>query len=240
MPGGYGTSGPWGSAGTTSPRGSYSSPGGGNVRQGSNAVAAAINEQKYKQSNEYLNDPDNFLNPQEQYAATLAAYNKKHGIAGGGVGLGSSGAMYYTDDPDVYYSTYVPGTQGYSPTGYQEITGPGLLSINGVPISGGINRSIYNPHGGGGGGGHPHLGSGSGSGNYGYGIGRHPLSFYRGRSENIHPYWSNIVGSPMLDVAGSGVGASQAGANYLASLAMGNQAFGMDPGARRILDMLQA
>ena len=57
MPGGYGTSGPWGSAGTTSPRGSYSSPGGGNVRQGSNAVAAAINEQKYKQSNEYLNDP---------------------------------------------------------------------------------------------------------------------------------------------------------------------------------------
>ena len=249
MPGGYGTSGPWGSAGTSYvSSGQSSSPyqsGAGSTNQGgSNAVADAINEQKYKQSNEYLNNADNFLNPQEQYAATLAAYNKKYGVAGGSVGLGSSGAMYYTDVPDVYYSTYVPGTQGHSPTGYQEITGPGLLSINGVPISGGINRSIYNPHGGGGGGGggggHPHLGSGSGSGNYGYGIGRHPLSFYRGRSENIHPYWSNIVGSPMLDVAGSGVGASQAGANYLASLAMGNQAFGMDPGARRILDMLQA
>lgn len=43
MPGGYGTSGPWGSAGTTSPRGSYSAPGGGNVREGSNRVADLVN-----------------------------------------------------------------------------------------------------------------------------------------------------------------------------------------------------
>ena len=44
MPGGYGTEETdWGTAGTTSPRGSYSAPG-GNVRQeGSNALAAAIN-----------------------------------------------------------------------------------------------------------------------------------------------------------------------------------------------------
>ena len=44
MPGGYGTEDTdWGTSGTTSPRGSYSAPG-GNVRQeGSNALADAIN-----------------------------------------------------------------------------------------------------------------------------------------------------------------------------------------------------
>ena len=185
MPGGYGTSGPWGSAGTSYvSSGQSSSPyqsGAGSTNQGgSNAVADAINEQKYKQSNEYLNNADNFLNPQEQYAVTLAAYNKKYGVAGGSVGLGSSGAMYYTDVPDVYYSTYVPGTQGHSPTGYQKITGPGLLSINGVPISGEINRSIYNPHGGssggsggGGGSGYGRYGGWGGSSQYGNPLGRY-------------------------------------------------------------------
>ena len=164
MPGGYGTdeSTPWGSAGTSyvtpgQSSSSYQSGAGSTNQGGSNAVADAINkknqEQKYKQSSEYLNNPDNFSNAQEQYAASLLAYNKKYGVAGGGVGLGSSGAMFYTNVPDVYFSTYPEGTTGHSPTGFQKITGPGLLSINGVPISGGINRSIYNPYGGGGGGG---------------------------------------------------------------------------------------
>ena len=246
MPGGYGTdeSTPWGSAGTSYVTPGQSSspyhPGGGSTNQGgSNAAAAAINEQNRKQSNEYLNDPDNFSNPQEQYAATLAAYNKKHGVAGGGVGLGSSGAMYYTDVPDVYHSTYVPGTQGHSPTGYQEITGPGLLSINGVPVSGGINRSIYNPHGGndpggGGGGGGYGYGYGYGGGYSGgsYGTGVHPRSFYKGL--------------PYQDFSGKEVQKMLAmnqkvdAANILSGLSQGAQAFAMDPKARGIMSVLTA
>ena len=174
MPGGYGTdedSTPWGSAGTSyvtpgQSSSSYQSGAASTNQGGSNAVANAINEQKYKQSNEYLNNPDNFSNPQEQYAATLAAYNKKYGVAGGGVGLGSSGAMFYTDVPDVYYSTYVPGTQGYSPTGYQYIAGPGALYENGQLVEGFVDRGIYNPYGGGG-----YGGGGGGYGGYG-GYGR--------------------------------------------------------------------
>ena len=246
MPGGYGTdeSTPWGAAGTSyvSPGQSSSSyqPGGGSTNQGgSNAVAAAINEQNRKQSNEYLNDPDNFSNPQEQYAATLAAYNKKHGVAGGGVGLGSSGAMYYTDVPDVYYSTYVPGTQGHSPTGYQKITGPGLLSVNGVPVSGEINRSIYNPYAGGGGG-------GGGGGGYGYGYGygsgpgyssgigggRHPRSFYKGLA---YQDFSGKEVQKMLSM-----NQKVDAANVLSGLSQGAQAFAMDPKARGIMSVLTA
>ena len=106
-----------------------------------------------------------YSNPQEQYAATLQAYNQQYGVAGGGVGLGSSGAMFYTDVPDVYYSTYVPGTQGYSPTGFQYIAGPGALYENGELIEGYVDRGIFNPYGGFGGGG------GGGGFNYGYGRG---------------------------------------------------------------------
>ena len=246
MPGGYGTdeSTPWGSAGTSYvSSGQSSSPyqsGAGSTNQGgSNAVAAAINEQNRKQSNEYLNDPDNFSNPQEQYAATLAAYNKKHGVAGGGVGLGSSGAMYYTDVPDVYYSTYVPGTQGHSPTGYQKITGPGLLSVNGVPVSGEINRSIYNPYAGGGGG-------GGGGGGYGYGYGygsgpgyssgigggRHPRSFYKGLA---YQDFSGKEVQKMLSM-----NQKVDAANVLSGLSQGAQAFAMDPKARGIMAVLTA
>ena len=246
MPGGYGTdeSTPWGAAGTSyvSPGQSSSSyqPGGGSTNQGgSNAVAAAINEQNRKQSNEYLNDPDNFSNPQEQYAATLAAYNKKHGVAGGGVGLGSSGAMYYTDVPDVYYSTYVPGTQGHSPTGYQKITGPGLLSVNGVPVSGEINRSIYNPYAGGGGG-------GGGGGGYGYGYGygsgpgyssgigggRHPRSFYKGLA------YQDFSGKEVQKMLA--MNQKIEAANILSRLSQDAQAFEMDPKRRGILAVLQA
>ena len=101
----------------------------------------------------------------EQYVGSLKDYNQMYGVAGGGVGLGSSGAMFYTDVPDVYYSTYVPGTQGYSPTGYQHIAGPGALYENGQLVEGFVDRGIYNPYGGGGGGG--------GYGGYGgYGGGR--------------------------------------------------------------------
>ena len=243
MPGGYGTSGPWGSAGTSYvSSGQSSSPyqsGAGSTNQGgSNAVAAAINEQNRKQSNEYLNDPDNFSNPQEQYAATLAAYNKKHGVAGGGVGLGSSGAMYYTDVPDVYYSTYVPGTQGHSPTGYQKITGPGLLSVNGVPVSGEINRSIYNPYAGGDGG----DGGGSGYGyGYGYGrgsgggysmAGRPPRSFYKGLA------YQDFSGKEVQKMLA--MDQKIEAANVLSGLSQGAQAFAMDPKARGIMAVLTA
>jgi hypothetical protein len=101
-----------------------------------------------------------YSNAQEQYAASLQDYNQMYGIAGGGVGLGSSGYMQYTNVPDVYYSTYLPGTQGYSPTGFQTIAGPGALYENGELVEGFVDRSIFNPYGGGFGGG--------GGGGYGY------------------------------------------------------------------------
>ena len=107
-----------------------------------------------------------YSNPQEQYAASLKDYNQMYGVAGGSVGLGSSGAMFYTDVPDVYYSTYVPGTQGYSPTGFQYIAGPGALYENGELVEGFVDRSIFNPYGGGFGG-----GGGGGFGGYGRGSG---------------------------------------------------------------------
>tara|TARA_R110002074_G_scaffold184231_1_gene349608 strand:- start:587 stop:1462 length:876 start_codon:yes stop_codon:yes gene_type:complete len=43
MPSGYGTYGPWGTSGTTSPAGSYSAPGGNVREEGSNRVADAVN-----------------------------------------------------------------------------------------------------------------------------------------------------------------------------------------------------
>tara|TARA_Y100000310_G_C20623914_1_gene784812 strand:- start:78 stop:839 length:762 start_codon:yes stop_codon:yes gene_type:complete len=59
MPGGRGTSGPWGAAGTSAPSRSYSSPGGGNVTQGSNQQANRINQQKEERRNQVIQAQQN-------------------------------------------------------------------------------------------------------------------------------------------------------------------------------------
>jgi hypothetical protein len=214
MPGGYGTdeSTPWGAAGT-----SYVTPGkssspykssGSNTnwqgtnQGGSNAVADAVNkknqERLYKQSNEYLNNPDNFSSPQEQYAATLKAYNAKYGIAGGSVGLGSSGYMQYTNIPGVYKTTYPKGTTGYSPTGYQYISGPGALYENGKLVDGSIQRYTWPkvPGGGGGGGGGGWggwSGSWGGPGGFGSGMGGAYSRRWNPHMKNVNNYNSPIA-----------------------------------------------
>ena len=106
-----------------------------------------------------------YSNPQQQYAASVLDIMDQDKVIGGNLGLGSSGALFETNVPGVYYSSYVPGTQGYSPTGFQYIAGPGALYENGELIEGYVDRGIYNPYGGGFGGG------GGGGFNYGYGRG---------------------------------------------------------------------
>ena len=64
--------------------------------------------------------------------------------------------------------------------------------------------------------------------------------FSRGRPENINTAWRNIAGTPMLDVAGSGAGASMASADELYALAAGKKAFSMTPGEQGILALLNA
>jgi hypothetical protein len=128
-----------------------------------------------------------YSNPQEQYAASLKDYNQQYGVAGGGVGLGSSGAMFYTNVPDVYYSTYLPGTQGYSPTGFQYIAGPGALYENGQLVEGFVDRGIYDPYsgfgrGGGGGYGYRYGGGGGGQGGGGFSYNMGPQGQVRQRA----------------------------------------------------------
>ena len=105
-----------------------------------------------------------YSNEQQQYAASVLDIMDQDKVIGGNLGLGSSGALFETNVPGVYYSSYVPGTQSYSPTGYVTLSGPGALYENGELIEGYVDRGIYNPYGGG-------FGGGGGGFNYGYGRG---------------------------------------------------------------------
>ena len=106
-----------------------------------------------------------YSNPQQQYAASVLDIMDQDKVIGGNLGMGSSGALFETNVPGVYYSSYVPGTQSYSPTGYVTLSGPGALYENGELIEGYVDRGIYNPATS-----FPR-GSGSGGFNYGYGSG---------------------------------------------------------------------
>ena len=176
MPGGYGTSGPWGSAGTSyvSPGQSSSPyrPGGGSTNQGgSNAVADYYNQVQYEKSPEYLNNPENFSNPYEQAAASYQAAGAVTSGALGGTALWTQaprlpdGSIDYAKQnlidkyDNVYYSSFAPGTDAYSPTG--------LIAISKDPVTGEVSHHVVggsSSHQGGGGGGG---GGGSGYGGYG-------------------------------------------------------------------------
>ena len=172
MPGGYGTSGPWGSAGTSyvSPGQSSSPyrPGGGSTNQGgSNAVADYYNQVQYEKSPEYLNNPENFSNPYEQAAASYQAAGAVTSGALGGTALWTQaprlpdGSIDYAKQnlidkyDNVYYSSFAPGTDAYSPTG--------LIAISKDPVTGEVSHHVV-------GGSSSHQGGGGGGGDYAAGI----------------------------------------------------------------------
>jgi len=138
MPGGYGTSGPWGSSGSTT---GTTKPGtSGGYSGGSNQQADNINrqreERREQQSNAYLNDASNFQTAQQQMAASLQAAGAVTSGALGGQALWNKIPADVADkirrsggDPTLYgneyYSTFAEGAQAYSPTGIISISGEG-------------------------------------------------------------------------------------------------------------------
>jgi len=136
MPGGYGTSGPWGSSGSTT---GTTKPGtSGGYSGGSNQQADNINrqreERREQQSNAYLNDASNFQTAQQQMAASLQAAGAVTSGALGGQALWNKIPADVADkirrsggDPTLYgneyYSTFAEGAQAYSPTGIITIEG---------------------------------------------------------------------------------------------------------------------
>ena len=251
MPGGYGTSGPWGSAGTSyvSPGQSSSPyrPGGGSTNQGgSNAVADYYNQVQYEKSPEYLNNPENFSNPYEQAAASYQAAGAVTSGALGGTALWTQaprlpdGSIDYAKQnlidkyDNVYYSSFAPGTDAYSPTG--------LIAISKDPVTGEVSHHVVggsSSHqggggGGGGGGGYGYgYGYGSGRGGYSSGItGVHPRSFYKGLA------YQDFSGKEVQKMLA--MNQKIEAANILSRLSQDAQAFEMDPKRRGILAVLQA
>ena len=141
MPGGYGTRDtPWGAGGTKAPSGSFSrsagpaSGGGSSVTQGSNKQANRINRQREQQSDAYIMDASNFIDPRQQLAASLKAAGAVTSGALGGQALWSKLPKGMAEeirrkggDPTLYeneyFSSFAPGAQAHSPTGIIEITG---------------------------------------------------------------------------------------------------------------------
>ena len=164
MPGGYGTSGPWGSAGTSYvSSGQSSSPyqsGAGSTNQGgSNAVADYYNQIKYEKSPEYLNNPENFqtdgqFNPYLQAAASLQAAGAVTSGALGGQALWKKapklpdGSIDYAKQnlidkyDNVYYSSFALNPDGPNPDAYSPT---GLIAVSKDPVTGEqiINYGLY-------------------------------------------------------------------------------------------------
>ena len=250
MPGGYGTdeSTPWGAAGTSyvSPGQSSSpyQPGAGSTNQGgSNAAADYYNQVQYEKSPEYLNNPDNFSNPYEQAAASLQAAGAVTSGALGGTALWTKaprlpdGSIDYAKQnlidkyENVYYSSFAPGTDAYSPTG--------LIATYKDPETGEVSHHVVggsSSHQGGGGG---------GGGGYGYGYGYHSGPGYSSGITGVHPR-SFYKGLAYQDFSGKEVQKMLAmnqkieAANILSRLSQDAQAFEMDPKRRGILAVLQA
>ena len=143
MPGGYGTRDtPWGAGGTKAPSGSFSrsagpaSGGGSSVTQGSNQQANRINRQREQQSDAYIMDASNFIDPRQQLAASLkAAGAVTSGALSGNAfwkkaPVGSDPRMQeiLDENENVYYSTFGPGSEPYSDSAQEFLTGYGGLT----------------------------------------------------------------------------------------------------------------
>ena len=256
MPGGYGTSGPWGSAGTSyvSPGQSSSPyrPGGGSTNQGgSNAVADYYNQVQYEKSPEYLNNPEDFSNPYEQAAASYQAAGAVTSGALGGTALWTQaprlpdGSIDYAKQnlidkyDNVYYSSFAPGTDAYSPTG--------LIATSKDPVTGEVKHHVvggsssYQSSGPGGPGGPSYRygsdyggrgGSYSGIGGYAPAHRRHQAfldQLYKGRLAGGKEVHKMLASNQKVE-----------GANIISGLSQDAKAFDMDPKRRGILAVLQA
>jgi len=248
MPGGYGTYGPWSSAGTSYVSSGQSSspyqPGGGSTNQGgSNAVADAVNA--------YQQNPT----PQNRQVAQAAIAEQ---TPDPGYQTFEELADLAATDPKYKDSFYAPNTLGKFVA--TDSSGNPILDSSGNYILTGLGKHIKEQGQGSGinlenlqgiekeyyakreaeqaqqtGGGHDYgygYGHGSGSGGYSVAGGVHPRSFYKGL-----PYqdFSGKEVHKMLDFD-----QKVEAANILSRLSQGAQAFEMDPKRRGILAVLQA
>ena len=265
MPGGYGTSGPWSSAGETysQPQPSWSSDGGGYGVQSpvNNTVADAINA--------FQSAPPQLSFTQDlQDKAQLAIASQ---TPDPGYQTFEELAALAATDPKYDDSFYAPNTLGkfvatqWDPKSQKDIP---ILDSSGNLIFTGLGKHIKEQGQGSGinlenlqgiekeyykglaeqeqfenqkqspyGYGPPGGGGSTGGGPGGW---LDVKMFSRGRPENIHPYWQDIAGTSMLPVAGSGAGGSLAAADELYALAAGQKAFSMTPEEQGILALLNA
>tara|TARA_R100001594_G_scaffold1415_4_gene6177 strand:+ start:1152 stop:1892 length:741 start_codon:yes stop_codon:yes gene_type:complete len=246
MPGGYGTSGPWGSSGDSYTGGSSS---GGGSGSGSGSGSGGGSGGGNQGSN---------YNPYKELADSLKAAGAVTSGALSGTALWQQQGL----PSNVYHSTFQQGSQAHSPTGYVYIDpnlNPGVPKME-LDEDGNIVwsqaahtwdphnqrwvRSTYTPwnphatgphHGGGGGSSNPNYGPHTYGGDYYSGIGgAHPLAFHRGRGQGYD------LGTTMLDPTTQGVATSQIASNMLRDLSEGVKAFSLDPKTAGILAILDA
>tara|TARA_B100000427_G_scaffold93893_1_gene77502 strand:+ start:2420 stop:3160 length:741 start_codon:yes stop_codon:yes gene_type:complete len=246
MPGGYGTSGPWGSSGD-----SYTSTGQTSGAAGGPPPGSGNNQNQNNQNN---------YNAHKQLADSLKAAGAVTSGALSGTALWQQEGL----PENVYHSTFQQGQQAYSPTGYVHIDpnlNPGSPKALGRDEEGNIVwspaadtwdpynqrwvRSTYmpwNPHA------TTHYGDGPGGpGNqygYGYGYGggsggeirsmsgKHPRDFYPGLK------YQDFSGKEVQKMLA--MDQKIEAANVLSGLSQGAQAFAMDPKARGIMSVLTA
>jgi hypothetical protein len=254
MPGGYGTSGPWGSAGTSYVTGSSSGSttgttapgqsGGYGHHSGSNAVAEAANSSSGRSEStgqtlrqalatNQPSDPNAYKTWEE--LAALAATDPKY-----------KDSFYAPNTLGKFVATDSSGNPIRDSSGNYILTGLGkhiedqgqgsginLENLQGIEKQYYAKRQTEMAQQTGGNQGYDYgYGHGSGGGGGGYPSGVHPRSFYKGLQ---YQDFSGKEVHKMLDFD-----QKIEAANVLSGLSQGAQAFAMDPKARGIMAVLTA
>jgi len=254
MPGGYGTSGAWGSAGTSyvTPGQSSSSyqPGGGSTNQGgSNAVAEAANsssgisESTGQTLEEALatnqpSDPNAYKTWEE--LAALAATDPKYGLSWEGQQgyapntLGKFIMVDSSGNPILDSSgNYILTGLGKHIQDQGQGSGINLENLQGIEKEYHVKRQTEMAQQTGGNQGYGYgYGHGSGGGGGGSMAGVHPRSFYKGLQ------YQDFSGKEVQKMLA--MDQKIEAANVLSGLSQGAQAFAMDPKARGIMAVLTA